>query len=256
MNFFVMTLFPEIIENAIDHSIIKRARQNNIISVNSYNIRDFSTNKHKKVDDYPFGGGAGMVMAYQPIVDCYNEVIKNVSDREKTRTIYLSPSGNLFNQEKAKELKNYDNLIFLCGHYEGVDQRAIDTIVDEEISIGDYVLTGGEIPAIVLIETISRLLDGVLSNSDSYENESFSNNLLEHPQYTRPSKIDDLDVPAVLLNGNHKEIENWRLEESVKKTIKIRPDLLKKINFDVFDKKQKEIIKKILQNSGINDIII
>ena len=196
-----------------------------------------------------------MVMSYQPIISCYKQIKDKIQPTDKTLTVYLSPGGNLFNQEKAHELKTYDNLIFLCGHYEGVDQRALDSIIDEEISIGDYVLTGGEIPAIVLIETISRLLDGVLSNADSYKNESFSDNLLEYPQYTRPANIDNLNVPEVLLNGNHKEIYLWRLEQSIIKTLKVRPELINSIDILQLEKEKREIIKKILQKNDIDDII-
>lgn len=256
MNFKVMTLFPEVIESSTNHSILKKAKENNKISIEVFNIRDFSNNKHKKVDDYPFGGGSGMIMSYQPIYDCYVNILSNINSLETTRTIYLSPSGIPFNQSKAHELKKFDNIILLCGHYEGVDQRVIEKIVDEEISIGDYILTGGEIPAVVLIESVSRLVEGVLSSAESYENESFTHNLLEYPQYTRPSKINDIEVPSVLLSGNHKDIYNWRLEKSIQKTLTKRPDLLKKINVSDFSKKDIEIIKKVLKKMDINDIII
>ncbi len=226
MKYHVMTLFPEMIEAATNHSIIKRAKEAGVISIDAYNIRDFAENKHKKVDDYPFGGGSGMVMSPQPIVDCHKKIAENLSG--KIRTIYLSPKGRVLTQQIAKEMTEYDHLILLCGHYEGVDQRAIDLVVDEEISIGDYVLTGGEIPAIVLIETTARLVENVLPKEESYIDESFSDNLLEYPQYTRPREYAGLEVPEILLSGDHKKIEQWRREQSRQITKQRRPDLLEK----------------------------
>lgn len=245
MNYHIMTLFPEIIEQATNFSIIKRAKDLKKITINTHNIRDFSSNKHKKVDDYPFGGGSGMVMTVQPIIDCHKNIISSISGN--VRTIYLSPKGYVFNQKKAIELSSYDNIVFLCGHYEGVDQRAIDLIVDEEISIGDYILTGGEIPAIVIIEATARLIGDVLNNPESCIEESFSTNLLEYPQYTRPQSYEGLEVPGALLSGNHKMIEEWRLEQSILLTLKRRKDLL---DINNLTENQRKIMNKILQNNG------
>lgn len=223
MIFNVMTLFPQMIHSYINESIIKNAIEKDIIKVNIYNIRDYSENKHKKVDDYPYGGGGGMIMTPQPIYDCYMNIKEKYPD---TKLIYFSPKGKTLNNDMAYRLSKYDSLTLLCGHYEGIDQRIIDMIVDEEISIGDYVLTGGELPALVLIDSVSRKIGGVLSSQDNVEDESFENNLLEYPQYTRPPIFKDLEVPKVLLSGNHKNIEDWRLEQSIKITKLRRPDLL------------------------------
>lgn len=222
-----MTLFPDIFKAYIGESMMKKAVENSILEVELYNIRDFSENKHKKVDDYPFGGGAGMVMTPQPIFSTY-EYIVDKYELENPRVIYLSPKGRVFNQKIAKSLSLENDIIFLCGHYEGVDQRIIDLIVTDEISIGDYVLTGGELPALVMIDSIARLVPGVLNRSESHEDESFENDLLEYPQYTRPRSFNGLEVPEVLLSGNHKKIDEWRSEESQKITLERRPDLIKK----------------------------
>ena len=219
MKFDILTLFPEMFE-AINTSILGKAKEKSIIEVNIVNIRDFSKNKHKKVDDYPYGGGAGMVIRPDVVYDAYNS-LKN----ENAKVIYLSPQGKTLNQEKVKQLSNEKHLILLCGHYEGIDQRVIEEIVDEEISIGDYVLTGGELPAMVLIDSISRYVDGVI-NEESIEEESFSNGLLEYPQYTRPEVFLDKKVPEILLSGHHENIEKWRKEQSIKNTKNKRPDLL------------------------------
>ncbi len=224
MNFYVMTLFPEMIEENCNHSILKRAIDQNLISVTPINIRDFSTNKHKKVDDYTYGGGAGMLMEPEPVYLCYENIIQSM--KKKPKVIFMSPQGTTLNQKKVKELAKEDDLILLCGHYEGIDQRVLDQIVDEEISIGDYVLTGGELSAMVVIDSVSRYAEGVLSNSDSTVDESFSNGLLEYPQYTRPSNWRGIEVPEVLLSGNHKKIEQWRAEQSLINTKNKRPDLL------------------------------
>ncbi len=225
MTFNIMTLFPEIINSYISQSIIKNAIEKNIISVNIYNIRDYSTNKHKKVDDYPYGGGCGMVMTAQPIYDCFMDVKKDNAD---TKLIYFSPKGRTLDNNIVYEYSKIKNLTLLCGHYEGIDQRIIDIIVDEEISIGDYVLTGGELPSLVLLDSVSRKIEGVLSSNDNVSDESFENNLLEYPQYTRPSIFMDIKVPDVLLSGNHKNIEIWRQNKSLELTKIRRPDLLKK----------------------------
>ena len=221
MNFDVLTLFPEMFE-ALNSSIIGRAKEKELININLINIRDFSKDKHKKVDDTPYGGGAGMVMKADVVYDAY----KSIEDK-KAKVIYMSPQGKKLNQQKVEELAKEDNLIILCGHYEGIDQRVIDKIVDEEISIGDYVLTGGEIPAMVLIDAVARYNSGVIAE-ESIKEESFTNGLLEYPQYTRPEVFEGVKVPEVLLSGHHENIEKWRREESIRITNLKRPDLSKK----------------------------
>ena len=221
-----MTLFPDMVLNVLRESIIGRAAKSGIIEVRAHNIRDYSKDKHRKTDDTPFGGGVGMVMTCQPIYDCYLDVKKDIEENARTRVVYMTPKGRLFTHDVAKELSEYDNLIFLCGHYEGVDQRIIDEIVDEEISIGDYVVTGGEIPACIVIDAVSRLKDGVLASSECYEGESVASGILEYPQYTKPRVFLDREVPEVLLSGDHKKIDMWRLSEAVRITGERRPDLL------------------------------
>ena len=221
-----MTLFPDMVSRVLNESIIGRAQKAGVIDVFCHNIRDYSNDKHRKTDDTPFGGGVGMVMTCQPIYDCYQDIKKSLGENSKTRVIYMSPKGRLFSHEVAKELSEYDNLVFLCGHYEGVDQRIIDEIVDEEISIGDYVVTGGEIPACIVVDAVSRLKDGVLACSECYEGESLASGILEYPQYTKPRCFLGREVPEVLLSGDHKKIERWRLEEAVKVTRERRPELL------------------------------
>ena len=222
-----MTLFPDVFNSYMNESIMKRAVEKGIVEVYIYNIRDFSNNKHKKVDDYPFGGGAGMLMTPQPIYDTYQHIV-NTHNIKNPRVIYLTPKGKVHSQEIAKDMSKSEDIILLCGHYEGIDQRIIDLIVTDEISIGDYVLTGGELPALILIDSISRLIPGVLSQNESFEEESFKDNLLEYPHYTRPREFMGLQVPDVLLSGNHKNIEEWRYNQSVKITKERRPDLYKK----------------------------
>ena len=221
MNFDVLTLFPEMFK-PLEESIIGRARKNKQININLVNIRDFSENKHKKVDDTPYGGGAGMVMMPDIVYKAY----KSLENKEDAKVIYMSPQGKTLNQKKVVNLSKEKHLIILCGHYEGIDQRVLDKIVDEEISIGDYVLTGGELPAMVLIDSVSRYVEGVLSK-DSIKEESFSNNLLEYPQYTRPEIFEGIKVPEILLSGHHENIEKWRKEKSLEITKKKRPELLK-----------------------------
>ena len=221
-----MTLFPEMVERTLSESIIGRAQTAGIIEVKCHNIRDFSTDKHRKTDDTPYGGGMGMVMTCQPIYDCYRHVKSQIPEGNRTRVIYMSPKGRIFSHDIARELAEYDNLIFLCGHYEGVDQRVLDEIVDEDISIGDYVLTGGELPACIIIDAVSRLKDGVLADSECYENESHASGILEYPQYTKPRIFLDRAVPEILLSGDHAKIDRWRLEEAVRITKERRPDLL------------------------------
>ncbi|HBG6315481.1 TPA: tRNA (guanosine(37)-N1)-methyltransferase TrmD [Clostridioides difficile] len=229
MRFHIMTLFPEIFNSYMDESIMKRAVEKGIIEVHIYNIRDFSNNKHKKVDDYPFGGGAGMVMTPQPIYDTYKYII-TTHNINNPSVIYLTPKGKVYNQSMAKQMYLKEDIILLCGHYEGIDERIIDLIVTDEISIGDYVLTGGELPALIMIDSISRLIPGVLNQEESFEEESFKDNLLEYPHYTRPRDFEGLKVPEVLLSGNHKKIDEWRREESIRITKERRFDLYKKSN--------------------------
>lgn len=221
-----MTLFPDMVLGVLGESIIGRAQKAGIIEVAAYNIRDFSTDKHRKTDDTPYGGGVGMVMTCQPIYDCYKSVVSSIPEGNSRRVIFMSPRGRIFNHEIARELAEYDNLVFLCGHYEGVDQRIIDEIVDEEISIGDYVVTGGEIPACIVIDAVARLKDGVLASSECYEGESVASGILEYPQYTKPREFMGREVPEILLSGDHAKIDRWRLEEAVNVTRVRRPDLL------------------------------
>lgn len=228
MRYHVLTLFPEMILDGLNTSIIGRAMNKGLIELNAINIRDFSTNKHMKVDDYPYGGGAGMVMQAEPVYLSYKSVADDIIERtgKKPRVIYLTPQGKVFNQKMAEEFAKEEDLIFLCGHYEGIDERALELIVTDNVSIGDYVLTGGELPAMVMIDTISRLVKGVLNNDDSAKYESFTDNRLEYPQYTRPEEFMGMKVPKVLLSGDHKKVEQWREEESLKRTMERRPDLL------------------------------
>lgn len=224
MTFEVLTLFPEMIEQACGHSILKRAVSAGLIGINCVNIRDFAVNKHGQVDDYPYGGGAGMVMMAQPVYDAYKSVA-----RPDACFVYLSPQGKVFNQRMAEDLAKESDIILLCGHYEGVDQRILDLLAPEEISIGDYVLTGGELAALVVIDAVARLVPGVVGKDESISNESFSGELegmLEYPQYTRPSVFEGYNVPPVLLSGHHGQIEEWRKGQALERTKKVRPDLL------------------------------
>lgn len=241
MRYHVLTLFPDMIRNGLEASIIGRAIENELIDLNLINIRDFSIDKHKQVDDYPYGGGAGMVMTPQPIFDAY-EYTKSQC-KTTARVIYLTPQGKTFSQEMARELAEQNDIIFLCGHYEGVDERVVEEIVTDEVSIGDYILTGGELAVMVMIDAISRHLKGVLNNEDSTHMESFENGLLEYPQYTRPSNYKGLEVPEVLLSGHHERINSWRREQSLLRTIKKRPDL---INNDLLSEKDKRFLQNIL----------
>lgn len=221
MKFDILTLFPEMFET-LNKSIIGKAKEKQLVEINLINIRDFSKDKHKKVDDTPYGGGAGMVMMPDVVYNAYS----SIKNKEEAKVIYLSPKGKVLNQKKVVELSKQKHLILLCGHYEGIDQRVLDEIVDEEISIGDYVLTGGEIPAMVLVDSVSRYIEGVLKE-ESIKEESFSNNLLEYPQYTRPEIFHNIKVPEVLLSGHHENIKKWRNEQSLQITKQKRPDLLK-----------------------------
>ncbi|MBR6275144.1 MAG: tRNA (guanosine(37)-N1)-methyltransferase TrmD [Lachnospiraceae bacterium] len=229
MKFTVMTLFPEMVLSGLNTSIIGRAVNAGIISIDAVNIRDYTNDKHKHVDDYPYGGGAGMVMMAEPIYLCYKDILDKSSQdgsEKKPRVIYMTPQGKTFNQSMAKELAKEEELIFLCGHYEGVDERVLEEIVTDEVSVGDYVLSGGELPAMVMIDAISRMVPGVLTNEESGMNESFEGNLLEYPQYTRPEEWMGKKVPEVLLSGHHANIEKWRREKQIEKTLKVRPELL------------------------------
>lgn len=234
MNFHVMTLFPDMINQAMNTSIFGRAMEKGLISLQAVDIREYSEDKHRRVDDYPYGGGAGMVMTPGPVFCTYEAIINSISGKgkencQKPRVIYLTPQGKVFNQTMAKEFAQEEELIFLCGHYEGIDERVLEMIVTDYVSIGDYVLTGGELPVMVMMDTISRLIPGVLNNDASAEFESFHDNLLEYPQYTRPEEFLGRKVPEVLLSGHHAKIEKYRQEQSLSRTKERRPDLYEKI---------------------------
>lgn len=231
MHFHIMTLFPEMVLGGLRTSIIGRAEEKGCISIEAVNIRDHTTDKHKKVDDYTYGGGAGMLMQAQPVYDCWRALDERIAGRkqeqnvQKTRVIYVTPQGEVFSQRKAAELSMEEDLIFLCGHYEGIDERVLDEIVTDYISIGDYVLTGGELPAMVMIDAIARLVPGVLNNGESAQTESHADGLLEYPQYSRPEVWHEKRVPDVLLSGHHANIEKWRLEQALERTRERRPDM-------------------------------
>ena len=225
MRIDIMTLFPEMIKSVLGESIIGRASEKGILDIRVHNIRDYSEDKHRRVDDTPYGGGMGMLLAAPPIYNCFKAITADCKD-ERIYTVYMSPQGKVLNQKKAEFLSKIDRLVILCGHYEGVDERIIEEIVDEEISVGDYVLTGGELPACILTDCVARLVDGVLSDSECHEIESISCGMLEYPQYTRPYNFRGKTVPDVLLGGNHTEIDKWRYEEALKRTKKTRPDLI------------------------------
>ena len=267
MDFHVLTLFPEMVSQGLNTSIIGRAINKGLISLNTVNIRDFSNDKHKRVDDYPYGGGAGMVIQAEPVYKAYRYLADQIiseqearrtssdqlqgapnqvgqAERKRPRVIYVTPQGPIFNQKMAQDLAKEDSLIFLCGHYEGIDERVLELIVTDYISIGDYVLTGGELPAMVMIDAISRLIPGVLNNDISSEFESLHDNLLEYPQYTRPEIFRDLRVPEVLLSGHHANIEAWRRQEAIKRTLERRPDLLPGANLN---KKEQEYLRQLIQ---------
>lgn len=226
MNFHVLTLFPEMIQNGMNTSITGRAINKGQLTLNTIDIRDFAFNKHQKVDDYPYGGGAGMLMQAEPVFLAYQSVEEQIG--QKPRVIYLSPQGRVFNQDMAREFAKEEHLVFLCGHYEGIDERVLEEIVTDQVSIGDYVLTGGELPAMVMMDAISRMVPGVLNNEESGVTETFAGNLLEYPQYSRPEVWHDKRVPEVLLSGHHANVDAWRRSKSIERTYKYRPDLLKK----------------------------
>lgn len=237
MNYHVLTLFPEMIENGMNTSITGRAITKGLLSLEAINIRDFAFNKHQKVDDYPYGGGAGMLMQAEPVYLSYESIAERIG--RKPRVIFLTPQGKTFNQDMAKEFALEEDLVFLCGHYEGIDERVLEEIVTDYVSIGDYVLTGGELPAMVMMDSISRLVPGVLNNQESGETESFSGNLLEYPQYSRPEEWHGKKVPEVLLSGHHANVDKWRREQSIIRTAKWRPDLLPKA--DLTNKEWNEV---------------
>lgn len=243
MNFHILTLFPEMVMDGLSASIIGRAQNKGLLSVEAINIRDFAENKHNRVDDYTYGGGAGMLMQAGPVYGAYQSVVDKA--QSKPRVIYLSPQGKTFSQGMAEEFAKEEELIFLCGHYEGIDERVLEEIVTDYVSIGDYVLTGGELPAMVMIDAISRLIPGVLHNDVSAEFESFQDNLLEYPQYTRPEEWHGKKVPEILLSGHHANVEKWRREQSIIRTAQRRPDLLEKAELS---EKEKEMAKKHLSN--------
>lgn len=243
MQFYIMTLFPEMVMQGLSTSIIGRAVNKGLLSIEAVNIRDYAFNKHSSVDDYPYGGGAGMLMQAEPVYQCYRVLEEKMN--KKPRVVYLSPQGKTFNQTMAEEFAQEEELVFLCGHYEGIDERVLEEIVTDYVSIGDYVLTGGELPAMIMVDAISRLVPGVLHNDVSAEFESFQDNLLEYPQYSRPEMWHDKKVPEVLMSGHHANIEKWRREQSVIRTARNRPDLLEKAELT---EKEREIAEKILAN--------
>jgi tRNA (guanine37-N1)-methyltransferase len=250
MNFHVLTLFPDMIMQGLNTSITGRAIDKGLIAVNTVNIRDFSEDKHNRVDDYPYGGGAGMVMQAEPIYKAYGYLVNHIKLEKdvshpfhKPKVIYVTPQGSIFNQSMAQEFAKEEDLIFLCGHYEGIDERVLDMVVTDYVSIGDYVLTGGELPAMVMIDAISRLIPGVLNNDVSSEFESFQDSLLEYPQYTRPEVFMGQKVPEILLTGHHANIDAWRRQQSILRTYERRPDLLEKANLT---EKEGEFLTKLI----------
>ena len=270
MNFYIMTLFPEMVMDGLNTSIIGRAVNKGLLSIEALNIRDYAFNKHHNVDDYPYGGGAGMLMKAEPVYQCYDALARQITERKakateeklasgekkemsgeqkRTRVIYLSPQGKTFNQSMAEKFAQEEDLVFLCGHYEGIDERVLEEIVTDYVSIGDYVLTGGELPAMIMIDAISRLVPGVLHNDVSAEFESFQDNLLEYPQYSRPEVWHDRKVPEILMSGHHANIEKWRREQSVIRTAKNRPDLLEKAELTEKEKKLAEEVQKEVKKS-------
>ena len=224
MNFHILTLFPEMVMNGLNTSIIGRAINNGLLTIEAVNIRDFAENKHNRVDDYTYGGGAGMLMQAGPVYGAYSSVAEKTE--KKPRVICLSPQGHTFSQEMAEDFAKEEELVFLCGHYEGIDERVLEEIVTDYVSIGDYVLTGGELPALILADSISRMLPGVLANEDAFTEESHYGHLLEYPQYTRPAEWQGREVPEVLLSGDHGKVDRWRLEQAVARTLERRPDML------------------------------
>lgn len=250
MNFHILTLFPDMVMNGLNTSITGRAIQNGLLSIEAINIRDYAFNKHQSVDDYPYGGGAGMLMQAEPVYLAYEAVAKQIQQRQgqqkKPRVVYLSPQGKTFSQPMAEEFAMEEDLILLCGHYEGIDERVLEEIVTDYVSVGDYVLTGGELPAMIMVDAISRLVPGVLHNDVSAEFESFQDHLLEYPQYSRPEIWHEKQVPPVLMSGHHANIEKWRREQSVIRTAKNRPDLLEKAELT---QEEQDMVEKIRENT-------
>lgn len=242
MNFHVLTLFPEMVTNGLNTSILGRAASKGLLSFEAVNIRDYTLERHGQVDDYPYGGGAGMVMQAEPIYRAYEALCGRIG--KCPRVVYMTPQGRVFNQKIAEELSKEEELVFLCGHYEGVDERVLDMIVTDFLSAGDYVLTGGELPAMMMIDCISRLIPGVLNNGDSAEFESFHDNLLEYPQYTRPEEFMGRKVPEILLSGHHANIDKWRREQSIIRTLERRPELLSEAELS---KKERAFLEKLLE---------
>ncbi len=244
MQIDVITIFPQMLERIIKESILKRAQQKNIVKINIHNLRDFALDKHSIVDDYSYGGGAGMVLKPEPIFRAVEKIVGNRKRKRKVRIILLTPQGQTFNQAKAKELSQEEHLLFICGHYEGVDERVKENLITDEISIGDYVLTGGELPAMVIIDSLVRILPGVLNKIESFENDSFYQGLLDYPHYTRPRRFREKSVPALLLSGNHSQIKEWRRQKALKNTLNKRSDLLEKITLSAEDQKILKELKK------------
>ena len=249
MNYYVMTLFPEMIENGMHTSIIGRAMAIGLLTLQTINIRDFSTRGDGRIDDYPYGGGAGMVMQAEPVYRAYTDLAARIGHRP--RLVYLTPQGKTFTQQMAKELALEEDLVFLCGHYEGIDERVLDEIATDYISIGDYVLTGGELPSMVLMDSISRMVPGVLSNQESGETESFSGSLREYPQYSRPEVWHDTATPRVLMSGHHANVERWRRDQSLYRTLKHRPDLLDGVELD---KKDRQFLRGLLEKEPVEQL--
>ena len=245
MRIDIMTLFTDMCDSVLGESIIGRARQAGKVEINTIDIRDYTLDKHRRVDDKPYGGGNGMIMMAQPIFDCFSDLCNKIG--KKPHLIYMTPQGKTLTQDRVKELSQMENIAILCGHYEGIDERVIDQLHPEEISIGDYVLTGGELPALVLADSISRMIDGVLSNDECFEEESHYNSLLEYPQYTHPSVWNDREVPEVLLSGHHENVDKWRRQESIKRTFLRRPDMLENAELT---KKEIEYISKLNQENN------
>ena len=248
MNFHVLTLFPEMIMNGLETSILGRAAAKGIVSFEAVNIRDYTLERHGKVDDYPYGGGAGMVMQAEPIYRAYEALVEKIG--KKPRVIYMTPQGQTFNQSIAEDLAKEEDLVFLCGHYEGVDERVLEMIATDYLSAGDYVLTGGELPAMMMIDCISRLVPGVLNNNVSAEFETFHDNLLEYPQYTRPEVFMGKTVPDILLSGHHANVEKWRREQSIIRTLKNRPELLEDA---VLSKKEQKFLNELLRQQELEN---
>lgn len=245
MKFYIMTLFPDMVMQGLHTSIIGRAVEKGLLSIKAVNIRDYTIERHKKVDDYPYGGGAGMVMQAQPVYDAFQAIVEELGHRP--RCVYLTPQGPTFDQPMAKQMALEEDIVFLCGHYEGIDERVLEEIVTDYVSIGDYVLTGGELPAMVMIDAISRMVPGVLTNQESGSTESFEGNLLEYPQYSRPEEWNGKKVPAILLSGNHQKVDEWRREQSILRTIERRPDLIAKA--ELTDKEKKKYCQAFLKMS-------